>query len=69
MRRMENFIFIIVTILILLFSATTGDEYERRLYERLLKNYNVLERPVENNSMLVEVKLQIVLNQIIDVVS
>lgn len=44
------------------------DEHERRLYDTLLANYNVLERPVDNNSMPVQVKLQIILNQIIDVV-
>lgn len=49
---------------VLLSSLCLADDYERRLYERLLTNYNVLERPVENNSMLVEVKLQIVLNQV-----
>lgn len=64
-------IFIRVTLIVVVFIASLGstDDYERRLYDRLLTSYNVLERPVENNSMLVEVKLQIVLNQIIDVVS
>lgn len=46
-----------------------ADEHERRLYEVLLNNYNVYERPVENNSLPVVVSLKVTLNQIVDVVS
>lgn len=57
-------------LILLLVSAPLvfSDEHESRLYIKLLRNYNTLERPVENNSFPVKVGLQIVLNQIIDVV-
>ncbi|VDM93204.1 unnamed protein product [Onchocerca ochengi] len=45
----------------------TGSYHERRLYEDLMKNYNNLERPVQNHSEPVVVYLKVSLQQIIDV--
>lgn len=41
--------------------------HERRLYEDLMRDYNVLERPVENDSQPVVVYLKVSLQQLIDV--
>ncbi|KAJ8272147.1 hypothetical protein COCON_G00110060 [Conger conger] len=43
-------------------------EYQRKLYNDLLKNYNRLERPVQNDSAPLLVELGLTLLQIIDVV-
>ncbi|KAM3716234.1 Acetylcholine receptor [Dirofilaria immitis] len=45
----------------------TGSYHERRLYDDLMKNYNNLERPVQNHSEPVVVYLKVSLQQIIDV--
>uniref|UniRef100_A0A158Q8R2 Cation transporter family protein n=1 Tax=Elaeophora elaphi TaxID=1147741 RepID=A0A158Q8R2_9BILA len=45
----------------------TGSYHERRLYDDLMKNYNSLERPVQNHSQPVVVYLKVSLQQIIDV--
>ncbi|KAL3985611.1 Acetylcholine receptor subunit alpha-type acr-16 [Acanthocheilonema viteae] len=45
----------------------TGSYHERRLYDDLMKNYNNLERPVENHSQPVVIYLKVSLQQIIDV--
>ena len=46
---------------------SSGSIEEYRLYNDLLKNYNHLERPVANSSLPLEVKIRVVLQQIIDV--
>ncbi|XP_031778064.1 neuronal acetylcholine receptor subunit alpha-7 isoform X4 [Nasonia vitripennis] len=46
---------------------THGGAYERALLNKLLSNYNTLERPVENESEPLQVKFGITLQQIIDV--
>lgn len=51
------------------FSKSFCDKHEKRLYNDLLKNYSYLERPVINNSLPVVVSLQVILQQIVDVVS
>lgn len=45
-----------------------GDAFEHQLYQDLLKNYNPLERPVQNNSLPVKVTLGVILQQIVDLV-
>jgi hypothetical protein len=54
---------------IFLLPDTHGGAYERALLNKLLANYNTLERPVENESEPLQVKFGITLQQIIDVVS
>lgn len=49
--------------------VTCGVEFEKRLQEDLIKNYNRLVRPVEKNSDKLVVKLGIKLIQILDVVN
>ena len=44
-----------------------GNEDEQRLYADLLNNYNPLERPVENASEPLVVKVRLFLQQIVDV--
>ncbi|CAD5223652.1 unnamed protein product [Bursaphelenchus okinawaensis] len=44
-----------------------GSFHERRLYEDLMRDYNILERPVANHSQPVVVKLKVSLQQLIDV--
>ncbi|CAG03275.1 unnamed protein product [Tetraodon nigroviridis] len=46
-----------------------GGEYQRKLYNDLMVNYNRLERPVLNDSAPIVVELGFTLRQIIDVVS
>ncbi|XP_063076176.1 neuronal acetylcholine receptor subunit alpha-7 isoform X2 [Engraulis encrasicolus] len=48
-------------------TGTWQGEYQRKLYSDLLSNYNHLERPVQNDSAAIEVRLGITLLQIIDV--
>lgn len=43
--------------------------HEKRLLNHLLNNYNLLERPVANESEPLEVRFGLTLQQIIDVVS
>uniref|UniRef100_A0A914X3S8 Neurotransmitter-gated ion-channel ligand-binding domain-containing protein n=1 Tax=Plectus sambesii TaxID=2011161 RepID=A0A914X3S8_9BILA len=49
-----------------LLSVCRADEHEYRLYEDLMRFYNPLERPVENNSFPVKVTIGLVLQQIVD---
>lgn len=44
-----------------------GSHHERRLYDDLMRDYNILERPVENHSQPVTVYLKVSLQQLIDV--
>ncbi|KAI9522981.1 Neuronal acetylcholine receptor subunit alpha-7, partial [Dissostichus eleginoides] len=44
-----------------------GGQYQRKLYNDLLVNYNRLERPVQNDSAAIVVELGLTLLQIIDV--
>lgn len=53
---------------ILLSHVAHGVEFEKRLQEDLINNYNRLVRPVEKNSDKLVVKLGIKLIQILDVV-
>lgn len=53
---------------LLTFAETViASHHERRLYEDLMRDYNMLERPVENYSQPVTVYLKVSLQQIIDV--
>uniref|UniRef100_A0A1I7SUY2 Neur_chan_LBD domain-containing protein n=1 Tax=Bursaphelenchus xylophilus TaxID=6326 RepID=A0A1I7SUY2_BURXY len=47
--------------------SVEGSFHERRLYEDLMRDYNILERPVANHSQPVVVKLKVSLQQLIDV--
>jgi hypothetical protein len=49
--------------------AVWAGDHERLLYDRLQHNYNVLARPVKNESEAVVVHLGMDLQQILDVVS
>ncbi|XP_014226284.1 neuronal acetylcholine receptor subunit alpha-7 isoform X2 [Trichogramma pretiosum] len=57
----------LVLLLIVLPRDVAGGAYERALLNKLLANYNTLERPVENESEPLQVKFGITLQQIIDV--
>jgi hypothetical protein len=50
-------------------SGTEQGIHEKKLLTKLLEKYNVLERPVANESEPLEVKFGLTLQQIIDVVS
>lgn len=58
----------IVSLFFLLAGSQQG-QHEKKLLNMLLENYNVLERPVANESEPLEVKFGLTLQQIIDVVS
>lgn len=49
--------------------GTLQGHHEKRLLNNLLMPYNILERPVANESEPLEVKFGLTLQQIIDVVS
>jgi hypothetical protein len=56
--------------IILLFTQikfATSSDIEKQLYDDLRKNYEPLERPVQNSSDPVMIKLGLTLNQIVDV--
>lgn len=53
----------------LLATCSLADEHERRLYKKLFSDYSIYERPVLNHTHAVFVRFQIVLNQLVDVVS
>ncbi|XP_033607750.1 neuronal acetylcholine receptor subunit alpha-7 isoform X5 [Cryptotermes secundus] len=60
----------LLTSAVLLFSLPKGTEqgiHEKKLLTKLLERYNVLERPVANESEPLEVKFGLTLQQIIDV--
>lgn len=52
-----------------LFADSFQGYHEKRLLNNLLNNYNLLERPVANESEALEVRFGLTLQQIIDVVS
>lgn len=52
-----------------LFSDILAGAHEKRLLHHLLDNYNVLERPVVNESDPLQLSFGLTLMQIIDVVS
>ena len=56
---MWNLLFFVA--LAFLTARTCADKYEYMLYERLMKNYSRLERPVANNSVPVVVHLGLIL--------
>lgn len=51
------------------FAGTHAGSHEKRLLHHLLDNYNVLERPVANESDPLQLSFGLTLMQIIDVVS
>lgn len=51
------------------FTDSLQGYHEKRLLNHLLNNYNLLERPVANESDPLEVRFGLTLQQIIDVVS
>lgn len=53
----------------ILFTGSQQGPHEKRLLNNLLGPYNILERPVANESESLEVKFGLTLQQIIDVVS
>lgn len=53
----------------ILVSETWAGYYEKKLLHKLLDTYNVLERPVANESDPLQLSFGITLMQIIDVVS
>lgn len=53
----------------LYFAGTHAGSHEKRLLHHLLDNYNVLERPVANESDPLQLSFGLTLMQIIDVVS
>lgn len=54
---------------LLFFQVTHAGSHEKRLLHHLLDNYNVLERPVVNESDPLQLSFGLTLMQIIDVVS
>lgn len=46
-----------------------SEENEKKLYDLLLADYNILVRPVENNTDPVNVTLGLTFQQLVDVVS
>lgn len=52
----------------ILFSTVLGNPHAKRLYDDLLNNYNLLIRPVSNNTEKLTVRLGLKLSQLIDVV-
>jgi len=50
-------------------AGTEQGIHEKKLLTKLLEKYNILERPVANESEPLEVKFGLTLQQIIDVVS
>lgn len=64
----QKFIFIIFWRQFTITDSLQG-YHEKRLLNHLLNNYNLLERPVANESEPLEVKFGLTLQQIIDVVS
>ena len=61
-------IMIAVILAALFLSETLGDYAEYKLYEKLLANYNKMERPIANFSAPLLVTLGVALQQIADVV-
>ncbi|VDN07450.1 unnamed protein product [Thelazia callipaeda] len=58
---------ILIPLLTFFLQMVSGSYHERRLYEDLMKDYNNLERPVQNHSQPVVIYLKVSLQQIIDV--
>ncbi|CAG9816600.1 unnamed protein product [Phaedon cochleariae] len=58
-----------IGIFVFLFQGSEQGPHEKLLLNNLLAAYNVLERPVANESEPLEVKFGLTLQQIIDVVS
>uniref|UniRef100_A0A1I7U470 Neur_chan_LBD domain-containing protein n=1 Tax=Caenorhabditis tropicalis TaxID=1561998 RepID=A0A1I7U470_9PELO len=58
-----------ISLIILIFNSKIGDGSlaETKLFTDLLKGYNPLERPVQNSSEPLEVKIKLFLQQILDV--
>lgn len=59
----------VVIVFFLRLSDSLQGYHEKRLLNHLLNNYNLLERPVANESDPLEVRFGLTLQQIIDVVS
>ena len=66
MNLLEELVVCIIFISILLPRKSFGHEHERRLLEDLLKEYQILERPVFDERDPVELEFGISLRQIID---
>ena len=64
----EKMIFFYFTNITSLFSVCRAGYNEKRLLHHLLDNYNVLERPVVNESDPLQLSFGLTLMQIIDVV-
>lgn len=59
----------IISLLFLFHTVVNAGYHEKRLLHNLLDNYNVLERPVVNESDPLQLSFGLTLMQIIDVVS
>src|SRR5687768_13136448 len=57
----------LIILIINLINLVTASYHERRLYEDLMRDYNLLERPVANHSQPVTIFLKVSLQQLIDV--
>ncbi|KAF7495965.1 Neuronal acetylcholine receptor subunit alpha-7 [Sarcoptes scabiei] len=66
-KLIQNCNYLRVSILTLILSFVTSGPHERRLLNDLLSNYNVLERPVANESEILIVYFSLTLQQLIDV--
>lgn len=52
-----------------LFVGAFGNEAARRLFDDLLSNYNKLVRPVKNHTQTLQVRVDLKLSQLLDVVT
>lgn len=62
-----NLINSILSLVIIHSNLCDGSVAETKLFTDLLKGYNPLERPVQNSSQPLEVKIKLFLQQILDV--
>uniref|UniRef100_A0A914Y6N4 Neurotransmitter-gated ion-channel ligand-binding domain-containing protein n=1 Tax=Panagrolaimus superbus TaxID=310955 RepID=A0A914Y6N4_9BILA len=59
--------FLLIFFITAFLAFSNANEDEQRLYADLLNNYNALERPVENSSEALVVKVRLFMQQIVDV--
>nr|CAI5832193.1 unnamed protein product [Callosobruchus analis] len=66
-ERMSSVLLLFASLLAIMIPETQQGPHEKLLLNNLLATYNVLERPVANESDPLEVKFGLTLQQIIDV--
>lgn len=59
----------IVIVLFLLIQSNKAGHHQKKLLEKLFKDYDPLERPVADDNETLTVKLGLAIQQIVDVVS